>query len=115
MAKASTELLVIDKTYELVKWACERISNFPRDRRFTLGARLENRLYDVHEGLLRAKYTHDRVQILRDVNLHLEMLRFQFRMAKDLRCMSPQSYGYASRCVNEIGRLVGSWLKKATT
>ena len=114
MPKASTELLVIEKMYELLKWSCERISNFPRDRRFTLGDRLEHRLYDIHEGLLRAKYTMDRAPILRDVNMNLELLRFQFRMAKDLRCLSAQGYGFASRSVNEIGRMVGSWLKKAS-
>ena len=67
---------------------------------------------DVLEGLLKAKYTSDRAGILRDVNFQLEVLRFQLRSAKDQRCLSLSGYGFASRSVNEIGKLVGSWLKK---
>lgn len=108
-----TELLVITKMYDLVLWACAHIAKFPRDKRFTLGNRLEQRLFDVQEQLVRAKYSRDRGPLLRTVNLELELLRFQFRMAKDLRCLSLDSYGYAARVVNEIGQMVGGWLKKA--
>ena len=113
MPKAEAELLVINKMYDLVIWGCHRIAKFPRDRRYTFGDRLEGRLYSVLEELIEARYTADRVAILRHVNLQLEMLRFQFRMAKDLRCVTVESYGYASRSVNEVGKLVGAWLKKS--
>lgn len=113
MPKPETELLVINKMYDLVIWSCQRIGKFPRDRRYTLGDRLEGRLYSVLEELIQARYTTDRAAILRHVNLQLEMLRFQFRMAKDLRCVNPDSYAYAARSVNEVGKLVGAWLKKS--
>jgi hypothetical protein len=112
MQKPETELIIIEKTYNLIIWSCQRIANFPRDKRYSLGERLECRLYDILDKLIRAKFTQDRNSILRDINLDLEMLRFQFRLAKDLRCMSVESYGFASRSVNEIGKLVGSWIKK---
>jgi len=115
VAKPETELLVISKMYDLTIWCCQRIANFPRDRRYTLGDRIERRLYDVIEALLRAKYARERADILREINLQLEMLRFQFRMAKDLRCLSIEAYGYASRSVNEVGKLVGGWLKKSAS
>lgn len=38
MAKASPEMLVIAKTYDLVLWSSERVAKFPRSHRFTLGA-----------------------------------------------------------------------------
>jgi len=38
----------------------------------------------------------------------LETLRFQMRLAKDLRCLKVQSYGFAARAVDEIGKLVGA-------
>jgi hypothetical protein len=50
-----TELLVISKTYDLVKWSCEHTSRFPRTHRFVLGERIERRLYELLETLIQAK------------------------------------------------------------
>ena len=113
MPKANTELLVITKMYELALWGANHVAKFPRSHRFTLGDRLEVRLYLILEMLIRSKYTHERAGILREVNLELELLRFQFRMAKDLKCLSLESYGRAARSVNEVGQLVGGWIRKS--
>ena len=60
MPKPESELLVINKMYDLVIWGCRRIAKFPRDRRYTLGDRLEGRLCAVLEELIEARYTTDR-------------------------------------------------------
>ena len=112
MARAGPEMLLITKVYDLVVWSCHHVAKFPRSHRFTLGDRLEIRLYEVLERLIRAKYTHDRRALLRSVNIELELLRFQFRIAKDLQCLSVDSYGYAARSVDEVGRLLGGWIKQ---
>jgi len=104
------DLAVIQLTYELVKWSCDHLAKFPRSYRCTLGDRMEHRLYDVLDGLLRAKYDRNRVPILRNINMDLELLRYQFRLAHDLRCLSTQSYGYAAKTLNEIGCQVGGWM-----
>ena len=48
MAKASPEMLVITKVYDLVLWSCERVAKFPRSHRFTLGDRIERRYGSFH-------------------------------------------------------------------
>ena len=113
MTQSSGELLVIDKTYELVLWSCRHIGGFPRSHRFTLGERMELRLYDLLELLLKAKYSAQKAGLLRQANLELELLRFQFRLAKDLECLTLKHYEHGVRAVNEIGRMVGAWLKQS--
>jgi hypothetical protein len=112
MPPAPQELKIIEQTYKLVVWSVQHIGRFPRSHRHSLGIRLEQRLYSVLERLLRAKFTRDRQDLLQSVNLELELLRFEFRLAKDLKCLSVESYGSASRFVNEIGRLLGGWIKQ---
>ena len=107
------ELLVISKTYDLVKWSSEHTSRFPRNHRFVLGERLEQRLYSLLETLIQAKYSRPREPLLREANLSLELLRFQFRLAKDLNCLRGNSYEFATKAVNEIGRMVGGWMRKS--
>jgi hypothetical protein len=105
------ELIVITKTYDLILWSCSHTSRFPRQHRFVLGERLERTLYDLLETLIQAKYTRDRKSLLGDANLKLEILRFQVRLAKDLQCLRANSYEFASKQINEIGNMVGGWLK----
>jgi len=105
------ELVVITKTYDLVLWSCHHTGKFPRNHRFVLGERIERTLYDLLETLIRAKYTRQRQELLAGANLTLEILRFQMRLAKDLQCLRVDSYGFATKAIDEIGRLVGGWLK----
>ena len=113
MAKPGLEMLVIDKVYEFTIWTTNHVSKFPKSYRFTIGDRIQLRLTQILETLVRSKYTQHRASLLREANLDLELLRFQFRMAKDLKCLSLDSYGHASRAVNEVGRMVGGWMKRA--
>jgi|SRR5581483_778374 len=112
MSRAGAELPVIIKTYDLVLWTAQHVAKFPRGHRFTLGERLENKLLSVLEELIRAKFAAEKAALLRGINLELEVLRFHFRLASDLKCLSTESYGFAARSVDEIGRMVGGWLKQ---
>jgi len=112
MPKAETELIIIEKTHELLVWTLKHIEKFPRSHRYGVGLRLEQRITDMLEHLLRAKYSRERLTELQNINLELEVLRFQFRAVKDLGCLSIESYGSASRFVNEIGKLLGGWMKQ---
>ena len=60
---------------------------------------------------IKARYTRERQGLLGQANLTLEVLRFQMRLAKDLQCLKVKSYGRAAKTIDEIGRLVGAWLK----
>ena len=101
--KKDQELIVITKTYDLILWSC--------NHRFVLGERIERNLYDLLETLIRGKYTKHRQRLLEDANLTLEILRFQMRLAKDLQCLKVESYAFAAKSIDEIGRLIGGWLR----
>ena len=107
------ELVVIEKTYDLLIWSLKHIERFPRCHRYGIGLRLEQRLSAILDLLLRAKYSRDRLGLLQETNVELELLRFQFRSVKDLKCLSIDSYGSAARFVNEIGQMVGGWIRSS--
>jgi hypothetical protein len=108
------ELTVITRTYDLILWSCNHTGKFPRNHRFVLGERIERNFYDLLETLIQAKYTKKRQPLLEKANLMLEILRFQMRFAKDLQCLKVESYyGFAAKAIDEIGKLVGGWLKSS--
>jgi len=104
-----SELSVITKTYDLILWSAPHIAKFPRDRRFVLGERMERTLYDILDALIEAKYSKRKESHLRSANRMLERLRFQFRLAKDLKILNVRSYEFAARSLDAIGREVGGW------
>ena len=105
-------MTVIIKTYDLILWSCNHTGRFPRSHRFVLGERIERTLYDLLETLIRARYRRERQELLEQANLTLEVLRFQMRLAKDLQCLKVDSYAHAARAIDEIGKMVGGWLKR---
>ena len=112
--KRHEELVVITKTYDFILWSCNHTGKFPRNHRFVLGERIERNLFDLLETLIQAKYTKQRQPLLEKANLTLEILRFQMRLAKDLQCLKVECCGFAAKAIDEIGKLVGGWLKSGS-
>jgi len=110
--RASDDLLVLTKTYDLLLWYTSHISRFPRQHRYSLGQRIEKHLFRVLELLTAARYVRPNRRHLEKANLRLEMLRIQTRLAKDLQCLKGTSYEFAVKGLDEIGRMVGGWLRK---
>ena len=68
-------------------------------------------LLDILEDLIDATYNKEKMNILRRANLKLEKLRFMVRMANDMHYINITSYEYASQGINEVGKMVGGWIK----
>src|SRR3972149_3649299 len=104
---ANVELKIIQDLYDFILWMTGHIEKFPRHHRYSLGLAMENRLQRILELLLRAKYSKDKRAILQDANIELEILRFQLRLAKDLRILTIKGYEYGAKQLLAIGTQAG--------
>jgi hypothetical protein len=111
MPKETKEITALVKTYDLLLWLIPQLEKFPKSQRYLLGDRIETRLLDVMDLLVRAAYTRNKTQFLRDANLTIEQLRYLVRLVKDLRYLSLKGYEFVSKNLNEIGAEIGGWLK----
>mgnify|MGYP001801642416 CR=1 FL=1 len=50
---AVSNLPIIQKTYDLIKWYVPILSRLPREHKFTLGDRITSKLNDLLEALIR--------------------------------------------------------------
>lgn len=103
--------VALEKTYQFLLWLIPALEKFPKSQKFLLGDRMQTLALDVQESLIEATYSKSPAPHLLVCNLHLEKLRFLFRLAMDLRYMDLKRYEFAARAIDEIGRLVGGWLK----
>ena len=97
--------------YRFMLWLVPTIEKFPRSQKFLLGDRIQSTALDVLERLIEATYTKGRQTALAQANLGIEKLRFLFRLATEMRYLDPRRYEHAARTLDEVGRLVGGWIK----
>jgi 23S rRNA-intervening sequence protein len=90
----------------------QQVNTFPRAYRFVLGDRIASTALDILEGLVEASHRRDKRAVLDTVNLKLERLRYLIRMSKDLQLLSLYKYEYVAREMNEVGAMLGGWLKQ---
>ncbi|HIK45184.1 MAG TPA: diversity-generating retroelement protein Avd [Leptolyngbyaceae cyanobacterium M65_K2018_010] len=106
------DLPIIQKTHDLIKWYVPILNRLPRDHKFTLGDRIVTQLYDLLEGLIKARYSRDKLPKLYDLNLQLEILRHQTRLLLDFELLSAKRYAYVGQHINSIGIELGGWIKQ---
>ena len=90
----------------------KQLPNFPRSHRFVLGDRIENIVLEVLELLIEAAYTRDKAALLKRTSIQLEKLRYLIRISKDMTFISLRQYEFASKQIDEVGRMVGGWLRQ---
>ena len=102
---------VVVGLYDLVLWYTQRTERFPKSLRVTLGDRIDNKLLDMLELAVRARYARDPRKLLHLLNTELDLLRYLTRLAKDRGALEVKQYEFVARCIEDIGRQVGGWLK----
>jgi hypothetical protein len=100
---------VVEDCHELLAWIIPQLDHFPRNRRFTLGERIETGLLTVLEHLIVAAYQKSHIDSLKTANLQLDVVRHLWRLSHALQAISTKSYGQGSERLTELGRQIGGW------
>ena len=103
--------IALEKTYRFLLWMIPAVEKFPKSQKLLLGDRMQTLALDVQESLIEATYSKSPTAHLLTCNLRLEKLRFLFRLAMDLRYLDLARYEFAVKAIDEIGRLIGGWLR----
>jgi hypothetical protein len=101
----------LEAMYRFMLWLIPTVEKFPRSQKFLLGDRIQITALDVLERLIEATYTRARRPALLAANLGIEKLRLLFRLAAEMRYLDQRRYEHAARSLDEVGRLVGGWMK----
>lgn len=107
------ELPIFVKWIDFLKWLYSKSEKFPKKVRFTFSNRMNNLALDIVENLIDARYSRSKYRPLRQANLSLEKLRVFFRIAYESRFISCETYKHGVKKINEVGRMLGGWIKSA--
>jgi hypothetical protein len=111
------DMIVLARTYDLLAWLLPKAERFPKVYRYTVTQRLMNAALDLQEALFDAQSQggSTRQKHLRAADAHLNKLRLYLRLAHQWQWLSHGQYRHVSEMVAEVGRLLGGWLRTATS
>ena len=112
LEKAVSDLPIIQRVHDLIKYYVPILNKLPREHKFTLGDRITTRLYDILEGLIQTRYTREKLPQLYDLNMQLEILRHQTRLLLEFELISAKRYAYVGEQINGVGVELGGWIKQ---
>jgi four helix bundle protein len=105
------ELAIFEKTYELILWLYPTVNKFPKSQRFVLGQRVENAMLEILEKIIAANQSRSKLVYLKKISVELDTLRILMRLSKDLHFINIRQYEFAAVKINEIGKMLGGWMK----
>lgn len=111
------ELIILSRVFDLLAWLLPKGERFPRAYRHTVTARLMAAALDLQDHLFDAQCHRGatRRTALGQCDAALNRLRLYLRLAHHWRWISDGQYEHVSRMVAEIGRLLGGWIRQAST
>ena len=103
--------IVVQKAYEWNLWILPKVEKFPKSYRFSLGQNLVETSMDLLMHLVDATYQTRNSNALAAAVGKVNRARYLVRMAKDLHMLNLSGYEFASKNLDEIGRMSGGWWK----
>ena len=107
------DIPIFKKAYDLYKLFHEYRKLVPKQDRFTIFERCEHLILDLIENILQAsgEQKQEKMPTLQRASLKLNMLRVFVRLMKDVKAIDSKKYVALEGVVDEIGRMLGGWIK----
>lgn len=107
------DIPIFKRSYDLYKTFYVLRQTVSKQDRYTIWQRGENLILDILEGIILAGQTPraEKLEILEGISLKINVLRVIIRLAKDVKTINNQQYLLLENIVDEIGRMIGGWIK----
>lgn len=109
----NNDIPVLNKSYELYKLFHEYRKVVPKQDRFTIYERSENVILGTIELLLEASFgdRERKIILLEKASVKLNVLRFLIRLMKETKTFDIKKYTLLQSIIDEIGRMIGGWIR----
>jgi len=109
-------LPILHKVYELYKLFYQYSKSFPKKDRYSLGLKCSGLILEILELILSAIENNkdEKMFFLKKTSVKLNILRIFIRLTKDVEILDFKKYLTLQKEINEIGKMLGSWIKRAT-
>ena len=92
-------------------------NQFPRLSKFSLGTKIDNLFNELFEAVYSAGYAkpENKLLFVAKASIKLDLLKFFIQVAWELKCIDHKKFALLSQPLNEVGKMIGGWLKQLKT
>lgn len=105
------DLKILQKCYDMIEYGYICLRQFPKSERYTLAADIKDSMYELLKLIIRANKRYFKKTTLQDVDIELENLRYLVRLSNSLGFLPFKKYENWSRKLEELGKMLGGWIK----
>lgn len=107
------DIPIINKLFLLYKKTYQYLKYFPKKERYSLGEKLETTIIKLIQTTF---YINQLPNALKEnellkLNAKNETLKLLFRLAHEISVLDTKKYLTTQSCLQEIGKMIGGWLK----
>ena len=106
-----TDLLIRQKCEAMILYGYVALRQFPTFERHVLAAEMRQSMLGLLRLIVVCNKRDHKKTTLQELDAELDLLRCQVRLAKDLGYLDFKKYETWAKHNDEIGRMVGGWIK----
>ena len=106
-------LSLIQKLVQAYKLWHSFLAVFPKSSRYTLGIKIDSLFLEVIELIIKASYSNklEKFISLKNASVKLDLLKFFLQITWEIKSLDNKKYILISEKLNEIGKMLGGWIK----
>ncbi len=106
-------MILTQKLIAVYKQWHEFLPHFPKTSRYTLGSKIDALLIETTELVLKASHANknEKRHFVHQASVKLDLLKFFLQVAWEIKALDNKKYIILSEKLDEIGRMLGGWLK----
>lgn len=107
------DIPIFHKIYDLYKLLHSYHNLIPKSARYNLWYKCESTALALLEALIETGHRkgEERLQLLFTISNKLDLLKVLIRLAKDTHTIDNKQYLEVQTIIQEIGKMVGGWIK----
>ena len=98
----------------MIEYGYTALRQYPKSERYTLAADIKQSMYELLKLIIRANKRYFKKTTLQDIDIELENLRYLVRLSNGLGFLPFKQYENWSRKLDELGKMLGGWIKVTT-
>ena len=109
--RTTNTLTIVTKTNDLLDELYDALAQYPKSEKFALGADTKQAGLTFYRLIITAAKKYFKKTTLKDADVELFVLKNFIRMGHSRRYMNTKRYERVSRAIEEVGRMLGGWIK----
>ncbi len=103
--------LIEKKIEEMIAYLHIMVKQFPKEEKYILAGRVRELAYEIYELAITVNKRYFKKTTISEMNVKHQLLRRMVHLAYKLKYIDNQKFRVAQLHIDEVGRMLGNWIK----